>query len=933
MDKVKNSYSPISSTLDSNKNLKNIFVGIIKDLGEIKKGFEKVNKLAEKSLSEKKKESTVTKQEKYKLKIADRQTVIKQRKVVKKIEKKGGDSGGGILSSLAGTLTSGFGIAKLLFLIVGAAGLIQIIRKTEIGKALINFFVAVGKAFFSVAKDLFSVLYEAIKESSTHIEKAFRAICSAIGDFFKFVVGSLTGEGGYNKLKLGESFKFFLNDIVPKIFYLFADTLKLALKFFTKLFEDNKEFIRTGFIKLVTGIFDILTSLINSVVTTLQSNKDQQSGIAQGLTNILSSFWELLKTVWKGEFKDAEGKTTTFGDKLLKWGLVWVGLKLGMLGLSIAAGRFGFALSGLFKEMDSAAAMRCCCKDMADNLLDTVDDIDPRRKKPTTPPGRKPSLIEKMKSGVSSAKTAIAESRVGRYTAQVYRGIVSSKPVAYATEFVGKAADAGKRVANFVTDWSGRVWQWGSDKAAKMASSLEAGYKAAKNKTKDMAMSLYRTFVAAKNSPSILRKISEAASKSIIANAWKKVWAKVSVALVANVVPIAGQFVSAAFWALMAYDLYQCWYWMYVSTDGETEDGGYWPLVKADVEAWWKENEKPTVTAEPTVPAPVPLTTPAKAQDLSKSRPPAPAAPAPAPAAAASMSATPTTTAPPIAPQPPLDIKPGESRVVGEGNFKPYPMSAPSNEQRQSLKPSVVSSEIQTNFVAGLGFGGARKSTEAAVIHHTGGRSLDVAVKTLQSRGLSYHYLVDRDGKIVNILPDNIMAWHAFPTDKNPKVTNANSVSVSMIANDDKDVTPEQIASASSLVSKLSQHYGFSKSSVFGHGEIASGKMPTEGYTIANAIRGGTAPTAQELTQTSGPSFTGSSSGENQLQQTTKETDAEMDAMKDYIFKMLSDLAENSRGSNNTIINNNNIMKQSKFLDNRATESQLMSAVFERAAI
>jgi hypothetical protein len=58
-----------------------------------------------------------------------------------------------------------------------------------------------------------------------------------------------------------------------------------------------------------------------------------------------------------------------------------------------------------------------------------------------------------------------------------------------------------------------------------------------------------------------------------------------------------------------------------------------------------------------------------------------------------------------------------------------------------------------------------------------------------------------------------------------------------------------------------------------------------------------------------------------------------MDAMKDYIFKMLSDLAENSRGSNNTIINNNNIMKQSKFLDNRATESQLMSAVFERAAI
>jgi hypothetical protein len=150
-----------------------------------------------------------------------------------------------------------------------------------------------------------------------------------------------------------------------------------------------------------------------------------------------------------------------------------------------------------------------------------------------------------------------------------------------------------------------------------------------------------------------------------------------------------------------------------------------------------------------------------------------------------------------------------------------------------------VPANIESRKVEGLGFGGPRRSTKGVIIHHTGGRGLDIAIKTLQSRKLSYHYLVDRDGRIVNVLPDNLVGWHAGHTNKKPELDNSNTISISMVAKDDTDVTPEQLAAASSLEEQLAKKYGFPKSESYGHGEVSSGKHPKEGFTIATAIRGG----------------------------------------------------------------------------------------------
>ena len=132
---------------------------------------------------------------------------------------------------------------------------------------------------------------------------------------------------------------------------------------------------------------------------------------------------------------------------------------------------------------------------------------------------------------------------------------------------------------------------------------------------------------------------------------------------------------------------------------------------------------------------------------------------------------------------------------------------------------------------------GPRKTTKGLVVHHTGGRGLQTAIDTLKTRGLGYHYLIDRDGSVVNYVDDNQKAYHAGKTDKKPDVNNSNSVGMAIVAKDDKDVTKEQIQAGFLLGQKLMGKYGIS--SIYGHGETSGHKHPEEGKTLAQAIRTG----------------------------------------------------------------------------------------------
>ena len=56
-----------------------------------------------------------------------------------------------------------------------------------------------------------------------------------------------------------------------------------------------------------------------------------------------------------------------------------------------------------------------------------------------------------------------------------------------------------------------------------------------------------------------------------------------------------------------------------------------------------------------------------------------------------------------------------------------------------------------------------RRNIQSVIIHYTGMRSLQSAVERLLSKKyeVSSHYLISRTGKIIQLVKDNNIAWHA----------------------------------------------------------------------------------------------------------------------------------------------------------------------------
>src|SRR5262252_2434937 len=121
------------------------------------------------------------------------------------------------------------------------------------------------------------------------------------------------------------------------------------------------------------------------------------------------------------------------------------------------------------------------------------------------------------------------------------------------------------------------------------------------------------------------------------------------------------------------------------------------------------------------------------------------------------------------------------------------------------------------------------------VFHHSGGSTLSGLVSTLQQRGLGSEYLMDRDGTIYpyggagspHMQPND--AWGGMA----PGLTNANAVGMELVARNNADVTPAQIASARNFISA-----NYPNVPVYGHGEVNPGhKQPDEGMAVVSAIR------------------------------------------------------------------------------------------------
>lgn len=86
-------------------------------------------------------------------------------------------------------------------------------------------------------------------------------------------------------------------------------------------------------------------------------------------------------------------------------------------------------------------------------------------------------------------------------------------------------------------------------------------------------------------------------------------------------------------------------------------------------------------------------------------------------------------------------------------------------------KINIVKYNLDELKLGGLGTGSTRSLSDIdlIVIHHTGGSRATYspdgiypgALQTLQKRGLSSHYILDKDGTLHYLVPENVVAWHA----------------------------------------------------------------------------------------------------------------------------------------------------------------------------
>jgi N-acetyl-anhydromuramyl-L-alanine amidase AmpD len=129
------------------------------------------------------------------------------------------------------------------------------------------------------------------------------------------------------------------------------------------------------------------------------------------------------------------------------------------------------------------------------------------------------------------------------------------------------------------------------------------------------------------------------------------------------------------------------------------------------------------------------------------------------------------------------------------------------------------------------------KDDKYFVVHHTAGRgTADTVVNVLNDRGLGVQWVIDREGKVFQTLPDGVIGWHAGHKDQKDAphdLQNSTAQGVEVIANNDDDVLPVQVAAAF----KLMKYLGYGKDDVWGHGEVTYNKEATEGKTIVDYWR------------------------------------------------------------------------------------------------
>ncbi len=132
---------------------------------------------------------------------------------------------------------------------------------------------------------------------------------------------------------------------------------------------------------------------------------------------------------------------------------------------------------------------------------------------------------------------------------------------------------------------------------------------------------------------------------------------------------------------------------------------------------------------------------------------------------------------------------------------------------------------IPTEWLASPNFN--ERKPDFVILHHTGDDTVEQALRSLTSplREVSAHYLIARDGRIIQLVDERARAWHAGES-KWGADTDINSASLGIeLDNNGHEPFPEvQISALLRLLADIEARYRIPAANFLGHADIAPGR-------------------------------------------------------------------------------------------------------------
>lgn len=121
---------------------------------------------------------------------------------------------------------------------------------------------------------------------------------------------------------------------------------------------------------------------------------------------------------------------------------------------------------------------------------------------------------------------------------------------------------------------------------------------------------------------------------------------------------------------------------------------------------------------------------------------------------------------------------------------------------------------------------GPRKANYV-ILHHTSSDTLERALVTLNSSHtkVSSHYLVDRDGRVFQLVDENQRAWHAGESYwGGHSDMNSASIGIELVNNGSEPFAPTQIKALLALLSDIRGRHKIPRANFLGHADVAPGR-------------------------------------------------------------------------------------------------------------